>query len=367
MARGWIGVALSFALILLVTLAGARTLPLLNAEETTIHLEAALPKGEPAEALPVFAVGGAVQAEQVGRAKVYPDSRVTVSLYRDVEAGAIQSLPPVLLKVDLRLLWAIASEENRIQLRANLKGLGDRLMATLEAVAASPEFEEIYRPALQAILQDAAEQALDDPRVKEALESVIDVLGDRFDDDFLSDYAGIIAKQSAAALIELSKLVPGLMTDLLTGKSIDWAILKDEVARLLDSREGRALVVARLREVLTSEASATLAGAFGRSVLARMAEDQRLAASLNAIAAEAAFDGHFRELEAASLDALKDSARILAGVEGSQRLHPLAAAVLRGLLFDQGDWIVVFVTPERLRLLRDGSGSGVYPLFAAES
>ncbi len=363
--RGWIGIATSLALILLVTVAGARTLPMLGSEATKIHLKTASPQGEISDQLPVFALGGAVQAEQVGQAKIHPDKGVTVSLYRDIEVGAIQSLPPLLLKVDLRLLWAIASEENRIQLRANIKGLGDRLMANLEAIAASPEFEVTYRPALQAILQDAAEQALDDPRVKEALEQVIDVLGDRFDDDFLSDYAGIIAKQSAAALIELSKLVPGLMTDLLTGKSIDWTVLKGEVARLLDSREGRALVTARLREVLTSEASATLAGAFGRAMLARMADDPRLASSLNAMAAEAAFEGYFRDLEVASLGALKESARVLAGVEGSGRLHPMAAAVLRGLLFEEGDWIVVFVTPERLRLLRDGSG--VYPLFAAES
>jgi hypothetical protein len=103
-----------------------------------------------------------------GDAEQIPDGTIRIGLYDPLDPMLVNATLAVSLPGDLRLLWLLASEQERTRLRGMasvlLIGLSDSLVATMQA----PEFVADYRPQFARIAEAALTAAWQDRRIQAA-------------------------------------------------------------------------------------------------------------------------------------------------------------------------------------------------------
>ncbi len=87
-------------------------------------------------------------------------------------------------------------------------------------------------------------------------------------------------------------------------------------------------------------------------------------AALQEVAADPAFHGAFTALEQSGLESARMIVRLLVEGDRDDRMHALAATILRGLFLDNSRWLVAFVTPDQMRTLRQAKSGGMIALVA---
>jgi hypothetical protein len=109
---------------------------------------------------------------------------------------------------------------------------------------------------------------------------------------------------------------------------------------------------------------ARLVAEFGRPFLAAVLTDPGLVEALQEIVADPAFRASFSALEQSGLDTARMVVRLLVEGDRGDRMHALAATILRGLFLDNSRWLVAFVTPDQLVALRQAKAGGMAALIA---
>lgn len=357
--RKHLGLVASAIILSAGALAGLEALPLGAQGETVAHLQpVALPVSRPLSGrpLPVFLFDGAGDARRVGEAAAEPSGSLRVRLYAERAGEAAAAPVVVLLHADTRLLWSLASDANKAQARAIADAWVRDARAAAGAIVASERFRTHYREVLQAIAGHHVGVASNAPEVEGALDRMLQVLDESFDAEFVARYAKVLLDEFNAALQPVI-LAPYRL-------EAHRQLLRD-IASLMRKPAARQLVAEHLREVLKTPESAELLTAFATAFLGGLIEDARFFAVIRDIAGDDAFAGEVDIIERASVNALRELARLLVGIDRADRMHPIATAVLRALVFDEARWIVAYVGLEQAAELRRSLPGGMVVLAEA--
>ena len=267
-------------------------------------------------------------------------------------------MDPVLLAADVRLLWAMTSDANKTQIRDVADVFVGRAVRALEDIIGSDTFREKHQRRFDAIVRNAFEAASSDPAVQDALDD-IPLVQRMMNRELATKYLFIAAKNGA-------RWLGGLVGDLsrMVGAQADQDGPRGKPIRVFDAPESRRLIAERIRKVVRPEELTRLTGSFARAFLASASRNPELIAMLEEIASDLAFAEPIAAIEQAGIELARTITRLLVGIDRDDRMHPLAATILRGLLLDNPRRLVAFVTPDRLRMLQEDLAGGVVALEA---
>jgi hypothetical protein len=357
---GVASVATTAGLLTVAALGAVATLPMLDRGRTvTYQIDNSGPAPERVRGtrLAVFSMNGDGTAARIGQARAIGRGALEIDFYRDVASRHPRSVP-VLLQADGRLLWAFTSDANK----ARIRYVADRFVVdaqrTFRQVTESETFRRKYQPVLQAIARKAFDQAAADPEVREAIAG-LPPLQDVVDREFIARYLAIVARNS---IRNLGGLVGDLTRTLWGG--VDGVGPQRVSGSIFNSSESRQLIAERVGELARSPEVARLVAEFGRPFLAAVLTDPGLVEALQEIVADPAFRASFSALEQSGLDTARMVVRLLVEGDRGDRMHALAATILRGLFLDNSRWLVAFVTPDQLVALRQAKAGGMAALIA---
>lgn len=344
---------ISASLLLLAGFGGARSLPVFDApgKQATLYeiTKTPPPRIRSGTSLPVFDLGEDGTVGLAGDASLADTHTLTLRHYPDKSgsggdrrsAGA--SLP-MLVKADVRLLWALLSPENRARMQQSLDDFAAGLTAAGRDIVASETFKRRYQARFEVLFHQAIQASMEDPDVNRALDRVMDAAGETFGSEFIQAYVANLVKQGSMALfmlpLELGKLFGG------ESSAEDF---REQLEALFDTPETRQLMAEKTRELMESPEVARLATAAAWAMAKELLRNPRLMPLLEQLAAEPAFSSQIGRIERSSLDTANTMIRLLIGVDGDDRMHPLAAVVVRSLFFNGPQWLVIEVSPPHMK------------------
>jgi hypothetical protein len=118
--------------------------------------------------VPVFALHQDGVATLFGEAMHAADGGIQVTLYDKTDPILLSATQAISLPGDLRLLWLLASEDERRQLRDMLSAMIIGASDTAFAILQSPDFASDYRPSLVDAIQSAMLAAWQGARTQKA-------------------------------------------------------------------------------------------------------------------------------------------------------------------------------------------------------
>lgn len=313
--------------------------------------------GKPIEAvgpskLPVFSINRAAGTRLVGFAMSGHDV-LNVSLYGETNPLSQDTNTAVLLLADARLLWAVISDPNKAQVKGIIDGLIQDLRLILDEIARSNAFREKYGRTVEKIVRKASQAAMDESEVKRAI-AALPVMRLFTDKEFTAKFLALLTKNGVHSFTEFM----ADMSSVLAGRREDIRPRK----KVLDAPEIRELMADRVGEIVRSDEFAKMLAEFGGPFMTNVADDPELVDTLRDIVADPAFASQFAVIEKISIERAKLIGRLLVGLDQQDRMHPLAASILRSLLFERSKWLVAFVRPDDLILLRSINPTGVIAL-----
>ena len=292
------------------------------------------------------------QVRRVGRLWIGRDDRAEALLFSDFETLDSADLTPVRLDGSLSSLWALQSDAGKAEITGRLAGLGTLLGTSLKAVLGSDAWTKDYRPRFRQIMSQAGSTALDDSAVGAVMPGALGVLGEQFEvddtgQDFASEYMRIFAGYAAKEIFELAKqLALAIFKQNL--KPEDLERLESPFVLTFKDPEIQASLKRRLRRFTETEEAMDLAGAFAFAYVSALYREQNEHGTLSSLGLELFSDPRFEaELagaEVEAMSALRDIARKLLTVDDGEALHPLAALMIRRLIWDQPGDIVLLVS-----------------------
>src|SRR5262249_44866465 len=101
---------------------------------------------------------------------------------------------------------------------------------------------------------------------------------------------------------------------------------------------------------------------FARTAITKFVQDPRLIQILQEMLLDGTLAAPIAAIESASLEAVKNAAKLLAGAHRDRRMNLLKVEVLRSLLSGEARWIVGFIGPAQLHGLRQTAHSSIFVL-----
>jgi hypothetical protein len=361
--RQW---ALSMALVALFAFLGLSALPHdVTAGSSAIAVHD--PSGNGAHyGAPVFVLRENGTAVRFGNAETTPDGAVRVGFYDPLDPLLAHATEPVSLPGDPRLLWLLASADERRALRAGSADLAQALSQSVFAVLRSPEFVADYRDRFVQLLRADLETAWRNTRRSGAWQ------------DLLRGYEPILRETASGELrpileshfrnVPMRMLRANAWQMIDPFHSADWNMVPIEDALQAAWQEVRERDIPERTASRMLQAPPTLA--FLRVFVDAMAGELAHDKALKDLVGEMVFDERFRpyldEASERAMDFARIGPRLLVSLHGSTDLNPVASFVIRTLVSGRLDRVVVFMSPAQRDELMALDPDSVRPLVRAE-
>ncbi|PWC31251.1 hypothetical protein [Azospirillum sp. TSO35-2] len=302
------------------------------------------PGGEP---VPVFLMRSDRSTLRAGTAHGRPDGKIGVTLFDPADPRLIQSSEAVLLNADIRVLWLLASDEERAELWRGVQAVGRGLREAIDTVLASPEFVNDYRNDLTDIGRQAIEDAWRAPETRAAYDEFLRSAEPMLHDLIGRDLKGIVLKRVEPMIWDLIGANMGAMVDVFRSKPWDLSpidqtiesiqrevrdrgVLEKTAQRLFESWQAKAFLQTFAGAVMDAVARDTRV----RDVLGRLVTDPRLSASLTPLAKPVGELGRL-------------APNVLFGVHPHADLNAIAAYTFRGLLTGEGGQLIILMSAQQ--------------------
>lgn len=342
------------ALMIAVILSAARAVVPLPDSRSEIRLYEVPPGGPVIEdwhTLPVFVMREGRGAIRHGTATLRPDGRLRVELFTTPLAEAAEATEPLLFAPDVTALWVAASDASRAELRARLVAAQDGVAHTLERIMASEAFAREYRPILREIMSDAITGAWEDPRSREAFDALAEMVRRIARYDLSSRIEAVIDDRVESAVWSFLETNWAWLPTVPFGGELDYTPLAGIVEDTLADPAFRDTVSALVLRVLELDETRLLAERMAIVAVDALLRDARIADVTAAMVADPRLRDAVQPLADEVLALVGAVPRHLGGLGNENDLNPLAAHVFKAMTLDARVGFVMYVTPERLRVI----------------
>ncbi|WP_448191840.1 hypothetical protein [Azospirillum sp. sgz301742] len=342
----------SAGLAILFLAAGWATLPTRNAPPTwTYRLQdpVADPKGE---AVPVFIMRADRSTLRAGVAHPQADGRIDVTLFDPGDPSLIQGSEALMFNADLRVLWLLASNEERAQLWRGLDAVGRGLRDAVDAVMRSPEFED-YRIALKDIGRETIEAAWRAPGTKTAYDELVRSADPVLREAVGRDLKGIVLKRAEPMLWEMFSANMGTLLNVFHTHQWDFAPVEGAMEAIQRDVRERGLVEKTAQRILESWQAKAFLQTFAGNVVDAMARDVRLKEVLGRLFTDARLGPYMAPLSQPAGELARLTPSVLFGVHPHSDLNAIAAYIFRSFLTGRpGQLIILMSAQHREQMLR---------------
>lgn len=323
-----------------------------RAERRVYAVPDTAPVLDPAHVLPVFVMREGRGAIRHGTAQLQPDGTLLVEFYRTPLADAAVATEPLLFEPDLTAMWVAAPDSSRHELRARLVAVQDEVAQTLERVMMSEAFTLEYRPALREIFSDALSGAWEDERTAEALGQVTAMAGRIARYDLRGPIEALLDERVEAAIWSFLEANWAWLPAVPFGVDLDYSPLATIVEDTLADPAFRETLADFAGRILDIDETRVLAERLAIGALDALLRDGRIADVAAAMLADARLHHAVQPLADEVLALGAAVPRHLGGLGDETDLNPLAAHVFKAMTLDARVGFVMFVTPERWRVIR---------------
>lgn len=293
----------------------------------------------------VFALNDSGTAVRFGNAELAEDGSIRIGFFNTLDPLLASATEPVSLPADTRLLWLLASGNERQLLRDKTAALVLALSGAARDVLASPEFAQAYRERFLDVFQSATRTAWQATQESGAWRALLRSYEPILKDVAARDVRPVVERHFRAVTIAMLRAnVVGLIDPF---RDRPWNMQPIEDALRA------ALVEMRDRDV-AERTAARLINAPQTIQFLRVFQDELVrilahSAVLQGLIAEMMFDERFRPyvadvvLRANELG--RTAPRLLVSLNGSRDLNLVASTVIRTTVSGRPDRVVVFMTP----------------------
>ena len=366
-ARQWV---LSVVLLVLFGGLGWTSLPAdLAAARTALRLEDKQPTGA-GVVTPVFVLREDGAAARFGDAAMETSGIVRVGLYDPLDPLLAQASTAVSLPGDGRLLWLLASPEDRQTLRDKATALVLAVSASAVDIVRSPPFTADYRDQFLQILGNAVHAAWQTSRDSGAWEDLLRSYQPILRAAVSRDVRPIVERHLQGIVLRMLTVNTLTMINPFRDRAWNTEPIEQAVQDAIEEIRSRDIPEQTAKRLLDAPQTIEFLRVFVGVASDRLAHDR----ALQDLIAQMVYDPRFRPFMQPAVDAMLDigwaAPRLLTSPRGSTDLNLVAAASVRTMLAGRPDRVVVFMSPRRrdelmtldagvvhtlLRLQRDGS------------
>ena len=345
--------AASIGLSVLFLSAGWAALPTRNAPATwTYWLQdpAAAAEGE---TMPVFIMRADRSTLRAGQASLKADGRIDVTLYDPSDPRLIQGSEGLLFSADLRVLWLLASADERAQLQRGLEKLGRGLRDAVDAVLRSPEFNEDYRNLLKEIGRDTIEAAWHDPRTRSAYDELVRSAEPVLREAVGRDLKAIVMKRAEPMLWDMLSANVGTLLNVFHTHNWDLTPVEQALEAIQRDVRERALVEKTAQRILDGWQAKAFLQTFAGNVVDAVARDPRLKDVLGRLFTDQRLGPYLTAASQPAGELARLTPNVLFGVHPHSDLNALAAYTFRGFVTGRpGQLIILMSAHHREEILR---------------
>jgi hypothetical protein len=315
----------------------------------------------------VFALRDSGAAVRFGNADLGPNGVIRVGFYDSLDPLLATATEPVSLPGDARLLWLLASPEERQSLRDKAAALVLAVSTGGRDILTSPEFAQYYRERFLDVFQGAirsAWQTAQDRGTWRALirsyEPILRDLNNRALRPILDrHFSGVpmaMLKANAIGFIDPFRDHPWNMQP-----------VEDAVKAAVMEMRDRDLPEQAMMRLMEAPQTIDFLRVFQDELVRALAHDT----ALQGLVAEMAFDDRFLPYASDAIERANDlsraAPRLLVSLHGSRELNLVASTVIRTIISGRQDRVVVYMNPAQLAQIASLDRAAVHRLERVES
>lgn len=337
----------SIGLSVLFLSAGWAALPTRNAPPTwSYRLQDAAAAAE-GEALPVFIMRADRSTLRAGIGKVKAGGRIDVTLYDPSDPLLAQGSEGLLFNADLRVLWLLASEEERTQLRHGVEKLGRGLREAVDAVLRSPEFNDDYRNLLKDIGREAIEAAWHHPGTRSAYDELVRSAEPVLREAVGRDLKAIVLKRAEPMLWDMLSANVGSLLKVFQAQNWDLTPVEQALEGIQRDVRERALVEKTVQRILDSWQAKAFLQAFAGNAVDAVARDPRIRDVLGRLFTDQRLGSYLAPASQPAGELARLAPNVLFGVHPHADLNALAAYTFRGFVTGRPGQLVILMSPRQ--------------------
>ena len=348
-------VAASLALGALFLSAGWSTLPTRHAA-ATVSYELAAPLDGMASGsltLPVFLMQPDHSTLRCGTALLQRDGRVDITLFDPSDPRLIQGSEALLFNTEFRVLWLLATDEERTQLWRGFEEVGRGLRTAIDAILQSPEFTGEYHNELQEIGRMAIEEAWRAPSTRATYEDFMRSAEPMLQDTVGRDLKAIALKQAEPLVWNLIGANVGAVMDPFSSQSWDLSPVDQAIEAILREARERGLVQRAVQRLAESWQAKAFLKTFAGNVVDALAHQPRLREVAGRMVNDPRLGAYLKPVAGPAADLARLAPDLLFGVQAGADLNALAAHTFQGFLTGRGGpFIVLMGARQREEILR---------------
>lgn len=303
--------------------------------------------------VPVFLMRADRSTLRAGVAHAKADGRIDVTLYDPSDPRLIQGSEGLLFNGDLRVLWLLASDEERAQLRQGLDALGRGLRDAVEAVLRSPEFADDYRTPLKELGRNAIDTAWHDPDTKAAYDELLRSAEPVLREAIGFDLKPIVLKRIEPLVWNLLGANVGALFDVFHPPAWDITPLEQALEAIQRDVRERGIVEKTGQRILSSWQVKAFLQTFAGTVMDAIARDPGIKEVLGRLFTDPRLGAYLKPASQPASDLARLAPAVLFGVRPQTDLNAIAAFTFRGFITGRPGQLIILMSPQhREEMLR---------------
>ncbi len=344
--------AASVGLSILFLSAGWAALPTWNAPSTLAYL---LPDGDLAaedETMPVFVLRPDHSTLRAGVARMRAGGRIDVTLYDPSAPELSQEGEGLLFNADLRVLWLLASDEERGALRQGLEKLGIGLRDAIDAVLRSPEFNDDYRPVLKDVGRHAIDTAWHHPGTRAAYDDLVRSAEPVLREAVGRDLRAIVMKRAEPMVWDMLSANVGSVFKLFQDQPWNLTPVEQALESIQRDVREQALVEKTTQRILDSWQAKAFLQAFAGNAMDATVRDPRMREALHHLLTDQRLGPYLAPASQPAGALARLAPQVLFGVHPQSDLNALAAYTFRSFITGRPGRLIILTNPrQRDRIL----------------
>ena len=339
--------AASVGLAILFLSAGWTALPTRNAPSTLAYR---LPDGDPAagdEGMPVFVLRPDHSTLRAGVARMQTGGRIDVTLYDPSDPELTQESEGLLFNADLRVMWLLATDEERAALRRGIEKLGVGLRDAIDAVLRSPEFNDEYRSVLKDVGRQAIDTAWHHPGTKAAYDELVRSAEPVLREAIGRDLRGIVMKRAEPMVWDMLSANVGSVLKLFQDQPWNLTPVEQALEGIQRDVREQGLVEKTTQRILDSWQAKAFMQTFANNAMDAAVRDPRMRDAVHRLLTDQRLGAYLTPASQPANELARLAPQILFGVHPQSDLNALAAYIFRGFITGRPGQLVILTSPRQ--------------------
>jgi hypothetical protein len=297
--------------------------------------------------VPVFVMRPDRSTLRVGTGIPQADGRIDALPFDPSDPRLIQASEALLFDADLRVLWLLASDEERTRIRLGMDALGRGLREAVDAVIKSPEFALDYRGELKDVAQQAVQAAWREPGTRNAYDELSRGAEPILRDAVKRDLMPIVLNRAEPLVWDMLGANAGALIDIFRTRQWDLRPVDQMMDAILRDARDHGIVEKTARRIIESRQAKSFMQVFASTVMDALARDERIRSLMVRLVTDQRIAGYLSPLTQPAAELARFAPGVLLGVHPSNDLNAIAAFTFRGFITGKSGRLVILMTPEQ--------------------